>query len=85
MTEVNGALIAVTAYEEGVLSALTHLKKGKIEDAVAEFAEEFRFNDLALGLEFTNKEGLREFLQKERELYPHSSFHVKKSVVTRIM
>jgi steroid delta-isomerase-like uncharacterized protein len=78
---MNEALIEVAARDEGVLSALTHLKNGKIEDAVAGFAEEFCFNDQALGLEFTNKERLRDFLRKERELYPNSSFQVKKTLV----
>lgn len=64
------------------LIALSHLRNGNIEDALAEFAEEFCFTDRALGLEFTDRERLRKFLLKERELYSGSSFHVKKSVVT---
>ena len=44
-----------------VLIALTRLKNGKIEDAVADFAENFCFNDRGLGLEFTDKERLLEF------------------------
>jgi hypothetical protein len=40
---------------DGVLSELTHLKNGSIEDALAKCAEEFCFTDRALRLEFTDK------------------------------
>ena len=56
--------------ESVVLTALTYLKNGKIGDAIACFAEEFRFKDHGLGLEFKDKERLTEFFQKTRELYP---------------
>jgi ketosteroid isomerase-like protein len=79
--DMNEATIVAARYEEKVLSALRHLRNGNIEDALAEFAEEFCFTDRALGLEFTDRERLREFLLKERELYSGSSFQVKKSVV----
>ena len=62
------ALIEVAAREECVLGVLTHMKNGKIEDVIADFAEKFNFNDRGLGLEFTEKERLREFFQKERDL-----------------
>ena len=71
------ALSEMAARNEDVLRALTRLKNGEIEDAIADFAEEFCFNDRGLGLEFTNRQRLREFLQKERELYPDSSFQAK--------
>jgi ketosteroid isomerase-like protein len=77
---MNEALIEVAARD--VLSVLTHLGNGNIEDAVADFAETFCFNDRGLGLEFTEREQLREFFQKERELYPGSSFQTKKIHVT---
>jgi len=64
-----------------LLIALTRLKNGKIEDAVADFAENFRFNDWGLGLEFTDKERLREFFRKERELYPSSCFQINNILV----
>jgi steroid delta-isomerase-like uncharacterized protein len=75
---MNGSVLEMAACDQSVLNALTHLKSGNCEDAIAEFAEEFCFNDRALGLEFTDKQRLREFFQKERELYPDSSFQVKK-------
>jgi steroid delta-isomerase-like uncharacterized protein len=64
--------IGMAASEEVVLSVLTHLKNGKIEDVIAGFAEEFRFQDHGIGLEFKEKERLAEFLHKTRELYPNS-------------
>jgi hypothetical protein len=45
---------------------------GQIEDATAGFAEEFRFKDQGIGLEFNDKQRLAEFFQKARELYPDS-------------
>ena len=74
------SLIELLAGDE-VLSALTRLKNGKIEDAVADFAENFRFNDRGLGLEFTDRERLLEFFRKERELYPSSSFQINNILV----
>jgi hypothetical protein len=64
--------IGMAASEEVVLSVVTHLKNGRIEDALAGFAEEFRFKDHGIGLEFKEKEHLAEFLHKTRELYPES-------------
>ncbi len=64
--------IGMAASEEVVVTALTRLKNGKIDDAIARFAEEFRFKDHGIGLEFKDKERLREFFQKTRELYPDS-------------
>ena len=64
--------IGMAASEEVVLSVLTHVKNGRIEDAIAGFAEEFRFQDHGIGLEFKEKERLAEFLHKTRELYPNS-------------
>ncbi len=64
--------IGMAASEEVVLTALTHLKNGKIDDAIARFAEGFRFKDHGIGLEFKDKERLGEFFQKARELYPNS-------------
>ena len=62
----------MTASEEVVLNALTNLKNGKIENAIARFAEEFRFKDHGLGLEFNDKDRLGEFFRKSREFYPDS-------------
>jgi hypothetical protein len=37
--------IGMAASEEVVVTALTRLKNGKIDDAIARFAEEFRFSN----------------------------------------
>jgi len=64
--------IAIIASEDVLLTELTHLTNGKIEAAVACFADEFTFNDHGIGLEFNDKERLAEFFHKTRELYPDS-------------
>jgi hypothetical protein len=64
--------IGVAALEGLVLTVLTHLNNGEVDDAVTRFAEEFSLKDHGIGLEFKDKERLREFFQKIRELYPHS-------------
>jgi hypothetical protein len=74
--------IETAANEERVLRALKRLREGNIDEAVGEFAEKFCFNDRALGLEFVDKEQLREFFQRERELYPDSSFQTRKVIAT---
>jgi len=58
--------------ESVVLTAPGYLKNGKIGDTIACFAEEFRFKDHGVGLEFKDKERLTEFFQKTRELYADS-------------
>ena len=62
--------VGMTASPGVVLNVLTHLDSGKVDDAVALFAEEFRFNDYGIGLEFKDKGRLAEFFLKNRELYP---------------
>jgi len=62
--------VGMTASPEVALTVLTHLNSGKVDDAVALFAEEFRFNDYGIGLEFKDKGRLAEFFRKNRELFP---------------
>jgi hypothetical protein len=62
--------ISVTAREELVLSLLRDLGDGQVEDAIGHFADEFRFKDHGIGLEFKDKQRLAEFFRKTRELYP---------------
>jgi len=64
--------IELATSEEVVLTVLTNLKSGRIDDAIDRFSEEFRFEDHGIGVEFTDKERLAEFFQKTRELYPDS-------------
>jgi len=61
------------ALEPGVVTVLTHLKNGKIGEAIDCFAQDFRFKDHGIGLEFSEKERLAEFFKKARRLYPDSS------------
>ena len=69
MSEIS---ISVTAQEELVLSVLRDLANGKVEDATGHFADEFRFTDHGIGLEFKDQQRLAEFFQKTRELCPES-------------
>src|SRR5215469_13599957 len=71
-TTVGETLIAKAASEGVVLTVLSHLNNGQIEEALAGFADEFRFEDHGMGLEFKDKERLAEFFYKTRELYPDS-------------
>jgi hypothetical protein len=71
-TEMSEIPIGVAAVEGMVLTVLTHLNNGEIEDAIAGFAEELTFKDHGIGLEFKDKERLAEFFQKAQELYPDS-------------
>ena len=64
--------ISVTAREELVLSVLRDLGNGQVEDATGRFADEFRFKDHGIGLEFKDKQRVAQFFQKTRELYPES-------------
>ena len=63
-------IVKAVASEGLVLTVLSYLKNGDIEKALASFAEEFRFKDHGIGLEFTDKKRLAEFFEKTRELYP---------------
>jgi ketosteroid isomerase-like protein len=51
---------------------LTQLRNGKIDDAIAQFVDNFTFKDHGIGLEFKDKERLSEYFRKTRELYPDS-------------
>jgi steroid delta-isomerase-like uncharacterized protein len=66
------ATIQITSSEEVVLTVLTHLRNGRIDDAIAQYSDEFRFEDHGIGVQFKDKERLTEFFQKARELYPDS-------------
>ena len=69
-------LVRTETLEGVVLTVLEHLRDGKIEDAIACFAEEFSFKDHGVDLEFKNKECLAEFFRKARELYPDSLLQI---------
>jgi len=71
-TEVGEIPIGMAAPEGVALTVLANLRGGEIDGAVARFAEEFRFKDCGIGLEFKDKERLFEFFSKTQELYPES-------------
>jgi len=81
-TAVGETLIPKSASEGVVLTVLSQLKNGKIEEALAGFAEEFQFKDHGIGLEFKDKDRLAEFFYKTRELYPDSFFQTNKIFVS---
>ena len=62
--------IATADTDRLVLTVISHLNLGNIEDAVALFADQFSFNDQGIRLEFNTKDRLAEFFRKARELYP---------------
>jgi steroid delta-isomerase-like uncharacterized protein len=73
VTEISAEM---TASEAVVLTAVTNLNDGKINETIASFAEEFTFKDHGIGLDFNDKVRLAEFFQKTRELYPDSFVQV---------
>ena len=58
-------------------SMLAALNDGKITEFVERFDDDFRFTDHALSLEFRDKRGLVEFLEKSRELFPDTVVEVR--------
>ena len=71
-TETTEIFAGITPSEEVVLTAVTNLNSRRINEAIANFAEEFRFKDHGIDLDFSDKERLAEFFQKTREFYPDS-------------
>lgn len=67
MSEVT---VQASTPEKIISAVIMQLNDGQVEDAAASFAEDFRFKDHGIGLEFTDKVRLTEFFQKARELYP---------------
>jgi steroid delta-isomerase-like uncharacterized protein len=58
------------AMDDVVLTVVSHLHNGDVNEAIDLFAEEFTYKDRGIGLEFTDKRRLAEFFQKTRELFP---------------
>jgi len=71
-TETTEIFAVIAPSEEVVLTAVTNLNSGRIDEAMANFAEGFRFKDHGIDLDFNDKERLAEFFQKTREFYPDS-------------
>src|SRR5262245_53049058 len=51
-------------------SVMTAFNNGSISEMIEPFDDQFTFIDQALGLEFTDKQRLKEFFEKSRELFP---------------
>ena len=62
--------IQTLSSQEVVSAVLRLINQEQIEDAVACFTTDCRYKDHGIGLEFTDKERLTEFLRKTREFYP---------------
>jgi len=73
MTDIQIAMAAKAL----VMTALTGLNSGNIDDVMGYFADEFRFNHYGIGLQCREKDRLAEFFQKARELYPDSFVNVE--------
>ena len=58
-------------------SMLAALSDGKVTEFVERFADDCKFTDHALNLEFTDKGRLSEFLTKSRELFPDTVVKVR--------
>ena len=74
--------IETEATDKIVLAVISHLNEGKVEGAVALFADQFSFKDHGIQLEFNTKDRLAEFFRKARELYPDSLLRTERIFVT---
>jgi ketosteroid isomerase-like protein len=74
--QIADELKAAPLQEQVVVNALQARANGPIADATVDFAEEFRFKDYGIGLEFNDTNSSLEFFQKARELYPDSSVQI---------
>ena len=70
MSKVSNPFATPEALISGVLA---DLRNGRFVDASAHFAQEFKFTDHGIGLEFKERPRLAEFFAKVREFYPDSS------------
>ena len=61
-------LTGVSAPHRILQSVMVALSEGEISEIVDRLDKDFKFTDHPLGLEFTDKRHLIEFLQKSREL-----------------
>lgn len=56
---------ATPSQEQVILNTLERRANGQINDALNYFAEEFRFKDYGIGLEFHDKKSLAPILQED--------------------
>jgi hypothetical protein len=62
--------------EELVLSVLRDLGNGQVEDATGHFADQFRFKDHGIGLEFNDKSAWRSSSRKHGNSTQSPSFRL---------
>ena len=55
--------IAAAASDRLVLTVISHVNEGNIEDAVALFADQFSFKDHGIQVEFNTKDRLAEYFR----------------------
>jgi len=79
---MNNTQLENVVQRDVALAVLTHLQKGEFNEATAYFAETFQFNDWGIGLEFRDLRRLADFFKKTCELYPDSSLHTDKILVS---
>jgi limonene-1,2-epoxide hydrolase len=72
----NDVMMGGSTPQRIVQSVLAALSRKEISVAIDQFDDHFTFNDRALGLEFSDKEGLREYFVKVRELFPDTAIEV---------
>ena len=71
-TVLDNASAEATSSDRILQIALAAWRQGNFVEVVDQFNDPFTFTDLALGLEFKDKERLTEFLAKIRERFPDS-------------
>ena len=69
-TTLDNSSVAATTPDRILHAFLAAWWRGNVVEAAHQFSDRFTFTDHALGLEFTDKERLTEFLAKTRELFP---------------
>jgi hypothetical protein len=73
---MSATAIKTVAVEDMIMSVSADRKNGRVDHAVACFADDFTFHDYGIDLEFKNKERLAEFFKKTHELFPDSCLEV---------
>jgi steroid delta-isomerase-like uncharacterized protein len=67
---------AMSSQQQLIVDALEARANGRVDDSTVGFADEFRFKDHGIGLEFYDTKRLAEFFQKAQELYPDRSVEI---------
>lgn len=75
-TERDNGLSTVGGPQRILQSVLEALNQDRISQAVDQFDDDLAFNDHALGLDFTDKGRLTEFVEKCRAFFPDTAVEV---------